>query len=155
MPILFPCSEIALHTRCENQVENEIDRRSLRHGDETASRNFQKQYPKGVHRPTSPSRKYNCHGLTFASRRTWIWKPLEIAKILKDDDYETVELKDAMPGDIVVYSQDGDPEHSGIVISRDPVPTILSKWGAAHEVIHRVIDCPYNAAQITYYRIKT
>jgi hypothetical protein len=155
MPILSLCSEIALHTRCENQVENEIDRRPVRYGDQTESTAFQRQYPSGVHRPTDPSRKYNCHGLTFASRRTWIWKSLEIEKILKDDDYEVVELRDVMPGDIVVYSQNGDPEHSGIVVSNYPVPTILSKWGAAHEVVHRVTDCPYNAGQIAYYRIKT
>ncbi len=60
-----------------------------------------------------------------------------------------------MPGDVVVYSNSGDVEHSGIVIGKDFVPLILSKWGPAHEVIHRVNDCPYDSQQVTYYRIKT
>jgi len=108
-----------------------------------------------MHRPVGPSRQYNCHGLTFASRRTWIWKPSEIEKILKDDEYETVvELENVLPGDIVIYSQDGDVEHSGIVLSVDPVPLILSKWGSSHEVIHKINECPYSGS-ITFHRIRT
>jgi hypothetical protein len=78
-----------------------------------------------------------------------------VRRILEDDEYQEVTLQDLMPGDIVVYVQNGDAEHSGIVISGLPIPMILSKWGPAHEVIHRVTDCPYNAAQINYYRIRT
>lgn len=155
MPILLPSSELNLHTRAENQIENEINRSPVRPMDVVLSREYEKNYPGGKHRPVQPSRKYNCHGLTFASRRTWIWKPSEIQKILMDDDYQSVELKDVLPGDIAVYLQNGDPEHSGIVVEAGYVPLILSKWGAAHEVIHRVNDCPYDAMQVSYFRIKT
>jgi hypothetical protein len=41
------------------------------------------------------------------------------------------------------------------VIANGFVPVVLSKWGPAHEVIHRVNDCPYDATQILYYRIRT
>jgi len=155
MAILLPYSELKLETRCHNQIENEIDRRAIRAGDEELSRDYVKDYPGGKHRPVSPSRKYNCHGLTFGSRRTWISRASEIAKILKDDEYHSIEIKEVMPGDIVVYFQNGDAEHSGIVIESGFVPIVLSKWGPAHEVVHRVNDCPYDSMQIAYYRIKT
>jgi hypothetical protein len=155
MPILLPYSPIRLDTRCENQIDNEIDRRPIRVGDEILSDDYRKDYPGGRHRPTSSSRKYNCHGLTFASRRTWIAKALEVKKILEEDEYVLVNVQDVMPGDIVVYSQNGDAEHSGIVIASGFVPVILSKWGPAHEVIHKVNDCPYNSMEIKYYRVKT
>jgi hypothetical protein len=155
MPILQLRSQLNLHTRCENQIENEIDRRPPRAGDKNLCQDYRRQYPNGIHRTVSPTRQYNCHGLTFACRRTWIWKSEEIAKILRDDEYVSVELKDIAPGDVVVYAMNGDAEHSGIVIQAGSVPIILSKWGPAHEVIHRVNDCPYDSAQTTYYRINT
>jgi len=48
-------------------------------------------------------------------------------------------------------------EHSGIVVDADPIDPlrlrILSKWGSAHEVIHGVGDCPYDARNIMFYRM--
>lgn len=156
MPILELRSQLALHTRCENQVENEINREAIRAGDVLHSTDLKGKYPNSLHRPVAPSRKYNCHGLTFASRRTWIWKASEISKIVKDDEYERVELQNVLPGDIAIYYTNGDPEHSGIVTRvNDLVPIIVSKWGTAHEVVHRVRECPYDATEILYYRIKT
>ena len=50
-------------------------------------------------------------------------------------------------------------EHSGVVLHKDRQMSIyvLSKWGAAHEVIHRVMECPYSGlgTTIAYYRINT
>jgi len=155
MSLLELRSQLDLHTRRENQVENETDRRPVRAGDEILSKDYKNNYSNARHRPTAPSRKYNCHGLTFAGRRTWIWNASEVTKILNDDEYELVVLGDVLPGDIVVYIHNGDIEHSGIVIEGGFVPMILSKWGSAHEVIHRVNDCPYDAMQISYYRITT
>lgn len=154
MAILSLTAQLNLHTRCENQIENEIDRRPPRAGDQMLVNDYVRQFSNATHRTTSPSRKYNCHGLTFAGRRTWVWKASEIEKILRDDEYEIVDFGKILPGDVVVYRQNGDAEHSGIVISTGPPPIILSKWGPAHEVIHRVNDCPYNSMQLTYYRIK-
>jgi len=156
MPILQLRSQLDLHTRCENQVENEISREPVRAGDRLYSERLKTSYPNGRHRPVEPSRKYNCHGLTFAARRTWIWKPSEIAKILKDDEYERINVDDVLPGDIAVYYTNGDAEHSGVVVNRgEIVPIVVSKWGPNHEVIHRVHECPYDAAEILYYRIRT
>jgi hypothetical protein len=156
MPILLLRSQLNLHTRCENQVANEISRGPVRAGDALFSQELKAKYVNGLHRPVAPSRKYNCHGLTFASRRTWIWDSAEISKILRDDDYEMVDLQDVLPGDVAVYYTDGDAEHSGIVLRvKDLVPSILSKWGPSHEVVHRVNECPYDAKSVVYYRIKT
>ena len=153
-PVLQLNSQLDLHTRCERQIANEINRRPPRAGEQLLVEDHKRNFPNAIHRPVAPTRKYNCHGLTFASRRTWI-QPTEIAKILKDDEYEQVSLEEVLPGDIVLYVQNGDVEHSGVVMSRGPIPMVLSKWGPSHEVIHRVNDCEYNSAQFLYYRIRT
>lgn len=166
MPILQLRSQLALQTRNERQVENEINREPVRAGDRIQVNDFQAEYRNAIHRPVDPSRKYNCHGLSFACRRTWIEQAKEVAKIIQDDEYQTVPIiDDVLPGDIAVYYRDGDAEHSGIVVRMDEIskhgfgkiriPVILSKWGACHEVVHRVADCPYNAANVSYYRIRT
>lgn len=156
MPVLLLRSELRLDTRCENQIANEINRESVRFGDTLQVRDFKNSYGNLLHRPVGPSRKYNCHGLTFASRRTFVWEPSEIAKIIRDDDYEVVEPKDVLPGDVAVYYKDGDAEHSGIVVQMGTmgVPLMLSKWGVCHEVVHPVGQCPYDAGGVVYYRIK-
>jgi hypothetical protein len=150
-------SQLALHTRCENQIANEIDREPVRFGDTLRVEDFRKEYPHEVHRPVSPSRKYNCHGLCFAGRRTWIDDSQEIAKIIEDDEYQKVPYAEVQPGDVAIYYVDGDAEHSGIVVSLDDlkVPSVLSKWGPFHEVVHKVARCPYDAQNVVYYRIKT
>jgi hypothetical protein len=151
-------SSLALQTRCENQIANEINREPVRFGDTVLVRDFERQYRNGLHRPINPSRKYNCHGLSFASRRTWIEEDTEIKKIIKDDDYQVVPFAGVLPGDIAVYyAENGDAEHSGIVVRVDEmrVPIILSKWGFCQEVIHHVAQCPYDAKNVLYYRITT
>jgi hypothetical protein len=150
-------SELALHTRRENQIANEINREPVRFGDVLVTDDLQRKFHMCTHRPVNPSRKYNCHGLTFGSRRTWIEAP-EIAKILKDDEYDVVDLKFVLPGDIAIYySANGEAEHSGLVTSVSDlgVPIILSKWGACHEVVHQVPHSEYDAANVVYYRIST
>ena len=158
MPVLQLRSELALHTRCENQITNEINRESVRFGDALQVADLQKQYRTAMHRPVQPSRKYNCHGLSFASRRTAIDQTREIKKIVEDDDYKEVSYSNVLPGDIAVYySKEGDAEHSGIVVHVDElrVPIVLSKWGCCHEVVHRVSQCPYEARNVIYYRVTT
>jgi hypothetical protein len=127
------------------------------HGDVLASRALIAAHPNCVHRPTEPSRKYNCHGMTFAARRTWIANPNQVQMILIDDNYEEVAEPFVVPGDIIIYSSAGDIEHSGIVILRDELKAlhVLSKWGFYHEVVHKVPDCPYSDCErITYHRIR-
>jgi len=103
------------------------------------------------------STAYNCHGLTFASRRTSIHEASEINKILKEDEYLKIDPSDVLPGDVIVYTADnGDIEHSGVVVSRpEPplnIPMVVSKWGYGSEVVHAANNCPY-VFSVKYFRV--
>jgi hypothetical protein len=102
-------------------------------------------FPDVVQR-TEMSSIYNCHGLTFASRRTRIIDLRAVQQILSDDNWvEVSDMNSILPGDIVVYSsEEGEPNHSGIVVEmlNLNVPKICSKWGSAGEYIHLLSDCP-------------
>ena len=109
---------------------------------------------------------YNCHGLTFGSRRTQISD--SIYPILDDDGFDTVPEKEARPGDIIVYcSSLGEAVHSGFIVSekvielapgrKTVVPLVWSKWGKSCEMIHPVAQCPYlddAGNHVRYYRLK-
>jgi len=98
---------------------------------------------------------YNCHGLTFGSRRSMIWDSQEIAKIIKEDDYAMVDnMNDVREGDVIVYyGDDGDAEHSGLVIGKiSRFPLILSKWGSGREAVHMFSQCPYKIDNVKFFR---
>ena len=113
------------------------------------------KHPTALHRDVGPSAMYNCHGLTFAARRTGINDSAQVQRILLHDGYTLLQLtQEPMPGDIAIYREDGDITHSGIVMFvRSNSPWILGKWGDCHEVVHEVRDCPYGVGSITYYRL--
>lgn len=147
-------AKLALDTRNQSSIENFMDRLKPTDGCQLQIDNYIKEYPGADHRPVGPCSTFNCHGLTFASRRTWISYPLEILKILKEDDYHEVAFQEVRAGDIAVYFVGGDAEHSGIVVEITAVgPRILSKWANLHEVIHLVGECPYDGSNVTYFRI--
>ena len=104
---------------------------------------------------------YNCHGLIFAARRTAVWQTPAIRKVIADDRYERVNRNEVHPGDVILYvsAEDGDIEHSGIIIEppSEPlfVPKVWSKWGRGAEVIHWANACPYDFSQAQYYRIRS
>jgi hypothetical protein len=109
---------------------------------------------------SGPTGMYNCHGLTFASRRTAIEETKEIARILLEDELDEVKLRDVKPGDIVVYwDKTGDAEHSGIVVTNPDdqlgIPMVCSKWGGGSEVLHWLNRCPYDASGTRFYRVRT
>jgi hypothetical protein len=96
---------------------------------------------------TDMSAVYNCHGLTFASRRTRIEDTQDILKILQDDRWEKIDnIKDVLPGDIVVYfSQEGEANHSGIIVGYEEtlhLPIVCSKWNVGSEYVHSLAYCP-------------
>jgi len=97
----------------------------------------------GIKQRTEMSPMYNCHGMTFASRRTRVFDPLAVQRILADDEWIEIELKDVLPGDVVIYfDEEGDANHSGIVVGTEPL--ICSKWGSAGEFIHPLDQVPRN-----------
>jgi hypothetical protein len=99
---------------------------------------------------------FNCHGMTFGSRRCWID---DVATLIEEDCLVEVVPNRVMPGDIALYysSEFGDWEHSAIVIASGAgpffIPTVVSKWGAWREVIHLANSSPYNFGGIRYFRI--
>jgi hypothetical protein len=107
---------------------------------------------------TAASGRYNCHGLTFGSRRTCIDDATSIVRILVDDGYKLVDIASVMPGDVVLYyDPDGTVSHSGIValIPDGPLkfPQVVSKWGVAGaEYLHWVHKSPYGV-DYKFYRV--
>ena len=91
---------------------------------------------------------YNCMGMVFASRRTWV-EPDHLPMILADDGYRRVPNEaDLQPGDVVVYrDEDGHVSHVGIVtVVRTNLQQatrevfVLSQWGRDGEYFHRADD---------------
>jgi len=105
---------------------------------------------------------YNCHGLTFASRRTAV--DAQVFPILADDGFEEVPAKDAQEGDVIVYFDErGEVSHTGFVIGHKEVilgngltiPKIWSKWGKGPEMVHLVPECDFYIGDdsIKFYRL--
>lgn len=150
--------EIALQTRAGKDIVNsqlfEISSIEI-----ALLGDIERDYPFVIFRAT-PDPVYNCHGLTFASRRTGIDRSDMVHKILSEDGYKKIDnIDDVLPGDIVIYyGENGDIEHSGIVVTK-PVgiikrPWIVSKWGDYKEAIHYIDDCPYDGRNVEYYRVR-
>lgn len=162
MPILLPYDHLALETRNKHTISNNLNRGEPGDGRTLETKKYIDAYRSATPRTRVPCLKYNCHGLTFAARRTAIENSDEVATILRDDGYEQVTQNQAMPGDIVIWRAaavgGGEIIHSGIVVEvpKDmlvPVPRVVSKWGYAHECIHPVNDTPYSGSTVEYYRV--
>ena len=106
-----------------------------------------------------PDPIYNCHGLAFASKRTAV-DAGEIPKILSDDSYIEIPEMSALPGDVIIYyGEDGDAEHSGVLLTSPSeetlkVPRIVSKWGKYREFMHFANNCPYSFDRAKYFRVR-
>jgi hypothetical protein len=149
-------STLDLATRRQRQISNEMNRTPAIYGELLAVRDHMRDWKEAIHRDeVGPCRTFNCHGLTFASRRTWIDASSEIQKILDDDDYVEVAKAKVKAGDIAIFRTGGQIDHSGIVVEITPIkgPRILSKWAFLHEVIHYPFEGPYNDCQVSYYRV--
>lgn len=156
--ILFDteADSIRLETRKGTRIENG-------HGSEITiselaqAKDLVRKHPNARPR-TGCSLYYNCHGLTFASRRTSVFRTADIQLILDEDGYEEVRETEVLPGDVAAYrEEDGEIIHSGIVVSCPDrqlgVPMVCSKWGKGPETIHSLMDCPYRGARVSYYRV--
>jgi len=106
-------------------------------------------HAKGSRQLRSLRATYNCVGMVFANRRTFI-EPEEIPAILQDDEYvEIIQAADVMPGDVVVYQNraTGAIVHVGIVLAAEGVfetrrIRVLSQFGRDGEYIHDLHDIP-------------
>jgi len=107
-------------------------------------------------RPDHPTAMYNCHGLTFACRRTGIFDDHVVESILKEEYREIKERKDVQSGDIVVYRDTGVILHSALVVYIETMPhniKVLSKDVKYKEIEHYVDRSPFNHGEKKFYRI--
>lgn len=121
---------------------------------------IEQRWGQPIARRSGPTARYNCHGLTFASRRTGVFESPVIQMILDDDGYQEVAPQDVLAGDVILYfGEDADVEHSGIIISPPArqlfgIPVVISKWGKYAELVHWANRCPYSFARVRYYRVQ-
>jgi hypothetical protein len=152
---------LALQTRLANDISNEFDPSPPNYRDRRVNADWVQIYPGVKPRTTQPSYGYNCHGLTFAARRTQVWLSTEVQHILDEDGYVPVEMPNALPGDIAVYYSTDEPieiEHSAIVVAQALAgdltgPLVVSKWGPSAEYIHKYRDCPYKNVTVKFFRL--
>ena len=88
---------------------------------------------------------YNCFGMVFANRRTWVDNDdgTTVGVILRDDEYRRIAAQDVELGDVVIYRNDDEVTHVGIVSDVNPLSggmTVLSQWGADGEYFHEIGD---------------
>lgn len=156
---------IKIQTKCgndiiNNQIIGELPLKELKE-----ARDIYTIWPGNTVR-NDPCGYYNCHGLTFASRRTRIWEIDEVSKIIADDNYQEIARDKVLPGDIIIYfnSKNGRElaEHSGIVVDATEIFStkkikVLSKWGNGPEVVHDERECTYWSECSTkkYYRMQS
>ena len=154
--------ELPLVTRKMNHIPNE--QRSPR---APASMHAAKSFVLNQHSSASVrslSSLYNCMGMVFASRRTWV-EPDHLRMILNDDGYRQVSsMSDLKAGDVVVYYDDGgEVSHVGLVVNVKPdltngqwEVTVLSQWGRDGEYFHLVDDVnPLLGRPLEYWTDRT
>jgi hypothetical protein len=88
-------------TSAATGIDNE-QRTDISVYDRNLAERFARKHPWAKPR-TTPSAMYNCHGMTFASRRTRITDVAGISRILGDDKWIEIAPKEVLPSDIVVY----------------------------------------------------
>jgi hypothetical protein len=106
---------------------------------------------------TRPTGRYNCHGLTFACRRTNVdgpTHPVDIEELMRHDAF--VQVTRPQTGDVVVYRNlRGNIEHTGLVSRIEELGSVIyvwSAWGCLGEFEHPERACPYGP-RIEYWRL--
>jgi len=99
----------------------------------------------------------NCHGLTFADGKYWIFNN-DVPRLLQADGYQNVEKLGLKPqvGDVVVYTVDGQVVHSATVTSVDEQGNVTAVSGIAGVTVNAVTTTPAAGwddpkAKATYY----
>jgi hypothetical protein len=158
MEIIKRRKSIALETRRGRPIPNEQDPDPLPHQAKDLIERHKRLYPLAIMR-RNYSGLYNCHGMTFANRRTNILESATVRQILSDDGHRQISAKEIQEEDIIIYFNKIEITHSRIVIQvfrdeRSPFPVppkILSKWGKSAEYIHAANPFPYAEDQIAYW----
>jgi hypothetical protein len=143
----------------DNSQQDEIAQVDINIHADLAKKAFKSEYH------GEASAMYNCHGLTFASRRTGIFTDGVVEMILAEEYQEIKEHKHAHVGDIVVWiDNDGQITHSAFIVKIEPEKItpgvfpkirVLSKTRIFKEICHDIHDSPpAYGSQKRIYRIK-
>jgi hypothetical protein len=130
-------------TRKRRQIGNEVRPERAIESLQEGIRIVTDAYPEVV--PLSATALYNCYGLAFASRRTWILDEGEVKKVLEDDGFGELPWDPRFweAGDIVLYCLDEEVSHVAVIASKQPVLQsgdfkvhVISAWGESGEYVH-------------------
>lgn len=143
----YDSDSLDLQTRKGTHINNTIRLEANPARLKEAVRINQGEHPNAILR--SATQKYDCMGMVFASRRTWI-DIGSLDLILREDEYVKLDsIDEAELGDVVIYGTDISLKHVGILIRIEPNIIegtkeyyILSQWGADCEWIHQIDDVP-------------
>jgi hypothetical protein len=97
--------------------------------------------------PLSATALYNCYGLAFASRRSWIIDETEVQKVLADDDFRDLgwDARLWASGDIVLYYSGEELSHVAVITDKranietgEVAVRVVSAWGESGEYLHLI-----------------
>ena len=139
---------LVIETKGKRRVPNEFGKpQRPRQSMDAAWDAFRQHWPNLQRR--SADSTYNCYGLAFANRRTAV-TDTALPIIFQDDGYRVITRTNALPGDVVVYRDQGDNiTHVAIVLQRRLVISedqddlvVVSQWGFDGEYIHPASEVP-------------
>ena len=89
---------------------------------------------------SEPTRRYNCHGFSFAVSHGWFNYPDRFF----EDDYDRVELSEAQIGDVVIYMNGETLMHSAPIarVEGSDITELHSKWGELALLSHSLTGVP-------------
>src|SRR5438128_1550551 len=101
-------NSIPLVTTKRNFIRNERPPAWAKERIEASTNIWKSKIPEAIFRSYG---EYNCAGLIFASRRTWI-ELAELELIFRDDGYfQLAGPQEAKIGDLILYFRSGEPSH--------------------------------------------
>jgi len=142
---------ISLATHEDNPVDNEVAL-PPDDGSRRQALALEERFEDVWTRRKPPCGVYNCAGHVWASRRTAIYGWGEIEKILTDDGYTKIPVRECESGDLAFYDTDETWIHVGRIVRKvegtdegiRPSTIVLSKWDdKSGEYIHQENDVPF------------
>ena len=111
---------IELETRKKTRIPNERRQERAPDSMREAVRILTGQFPEA--RLLSATAVYNCYGLAFASRRTWILDEEDVRRILSDDGFQPLHWDPRIweAGDIVLYGSEATRsiDHVAVIVEK-------------------------------------